>query len=178
MSQQSVNKMYQLPNIQLRAMEPEDLELLYEVENDRSLWHVGVTNVPYSRYVLHDYIAKSVGDIYTDHQVRLIIEDLQYQTVGIIDLINFDAAHRRAEVGIIVRQEFRQKGYASAALQEASEYARRILHLHQLYALVATDNKPCLKLFKKMGFQSTATLKEWLYDGEKYYDVDVFQLFF
>lgn len=178
MCQLSDNQMCQLPEIQLRAMEPEDLELLYEIENDRSLWHVGVSNVPYSRYVLRDYIAKSVGDIYTDCQVRLIMEDKHRQTVGIIDIVNFDTAHRRAEVGIIVRQEYRQKGYASAALQEAFDYSKRILHLHQLYAIVATDNKPGLKLFQKMGFQHTSDLKEWLFDGEKYHDVTVLQLFF
>ena len=31
----------------LRAMEPEDIDLLYRIENDRSLWDVGSTNVPY-----------------------------------------------------------------------------------------------------------------------------------
>ena len=33
--------MKQLPVITLRAMEPEDLEVLYTIENDRSLWDMG-----------------------------------------------------------------------------------------------------------------------------------------
>ena len=41
-----------LPDIRLRAIEPEDLDLLYRIENDRELWNVGTTNVPYSRYTL------------------------------------------------------------------------------------------------------------------------------
>ena len=41
----------------LRALEPEDLDFLYEMENDESLWEVGSTNVPYSRQMLLDYIA-------------------------------------------------------------------------------------------------------------------------
>ena len=44
--------------ILLRAMEPEDLELLYQIENNPALWKVGVTNVPYSRYQLRDYLAR------------------------------------------------------------------------------------------------------------------------
>ena len=40
--------------VRLRAMEPEDLDLLYEIENDIETWHVGAGNVPYSRYLLHD----------------------------------------------------------------------------------------------------------------------------
>ena len=38
----------------LRALEPEDLDMLYQIENNRQLWDVGTTNVPYSRYALHD----------------------------------------------------------------------------------------------------------------------------
>ena len=62
-----------LPTVNLRALEPEDLDLLYRIENDDELWAVGVTNVPYSRYLLHDFVSSSSGDIYTDKQVRLII---------------------------------------------------------------------------------------------------------
>ena len=40
--------------VRLRAMEPEDLDFLYAMENDKEVWDVGCTNVPYSRYVLHD----------------------------------------------------------------------------------------------------------------------------
>ncbi len=58
----------------LRALEPEDLDFLYEMENDESLWEVGSTNVPYSRQMLLDYIATACADIYADRQVRFIIE--------------------------------------------------------------------------------------------------------
>ena len=64
-----------LPDIRLRAIEPEDLDLLYRIENDRELWNVGTTNVPYSRYTLHDYLATSCDDIYADKQVRMVIEN-------------------------------------------------------------------------------------------------------
>ena len=55
--------MSQLPSVHLRAIEPEDLDLLYRIENDIKLWNIGATNVPYSRYTLHDYIANASGDI-------------------------------------------------------------------------------------------------------------------
>ena len=44
--------------VHLRAIEPEDLDLLYRIENDVKLWNVGITNVPYSRYALHDYVGR------------------------------------------------------------------------------------------------------------------------
>ena len=81
-----------LSTVNLRAIEPEDLDLLYRIENDTTLWNVGTSNVPYSRYLLHDYVAHATADIYTDRQVRMMIENEQGQTVGIADIVNFDPA--------------------------------------------------------------------------------------
>ena len=37
-----------LPTVTLRALEPEDLEILYTIENTVYEWNVGATNVHYS----------------------------------------------------------------------------------------------------------------------------------
>ena len=118
--------------IRLRAIEPEDLDLLYRIENDADLWAVGTTNVPYSRYTLHDYIA------------------------------TFDPRHRRAEIGIVVEQPHRRKGYAREALEALHDYARRVIHLHQLYVIISIGNQPARQLFHSMGYRTTATLTDWL----------------
>lgn len=161
----------------LRAIEPEDLDLLYQIENDSNLWQVGTTNVPYSRYTLHDYIATSSDDIYADRQMRLIVEGDNGEAVGIADLVHFDPQHLRAEVGIVIQSNHRRKGYASAAIQELCNYAVRIIHLHQLYVIVASDNHPALSLFEKNGFKTQNILSEWLFDGQKYRDAVLMQRF-
>ena len=163
--------------VRLRALEPEDLELLYQIENDRELWNVGVTNVPYSRYTLHDYIASQKGDIYVDRQVRLMIESNVGETVGIADIVNFDPQHRKAEVGIIVLNGQRRQGFALEALRQLADYATSTLHLHQLYAYVDVDNEPSLMLFKKAGYSDGAVLAQWLFDGKNYHDVVLMQHF-
>ena len=165
------------PELRLRAMEPEDLELLYTIENDRRLWNVGNTNVPYSRYVLHDYIATSSGDIYTDREVRLIIENGVGETVGMADITNFDAKNRHAEVGIVIARGHRQKGYALKALEQVVDYAARVIHLRQLYAIINADNEASLLLFRKAGFNDAAKLNDWLYDGTHYHAAVVMQIF-
>lgn len=166
-----------LPVVRLRAIEPEDLDTLYTVENDTETWGVGVTNVPYSRYILHDYIASNSGDIYTDRQVRLMMENEAGETVGIIDITNFDPQHRRAEIGVIVKREYRRKGYATAALTETMRYSLNILHLHQLFAVIGKENVASLELFQKMGFEHKSELSDWFFDGKKYSDAILFQFF-
>lgn len=64
-----------IPSVILRAVEPEDLDFMYIIENDRDIWKVGNTNMPYSRFALHEYIANSTGDIYVDKQLRLITDE-------------------------------------------------------------------------------------------------------
>lgn len=169
--------MKEFPQIDLRAMEPEDLDLLYKVENDVSLWGVGVTNVPYSRYTLHNYIANAVGDIYTDKQVRLMIENQNHETVGIVDITDFDPHHMRAELGIVIQCQYRNQGYATAAVDKAICYARDVLHLHQLYIFVDEENKESLGFFKSVGFRHSATLKDWLFMGDKYRNAVFMQYF-
>ena len=166
------------PETRLRAMEPEDLDLLYSIENDSQLWDVSTNNVPYSRYLLHDYIATSSGDIYTDHQVRLIIENGVGETVGLADLTNFDARNCRAEVGLVVVSRHRHCGYGQQALLQLADYALRVLHLHQLYALVDAANEHSLQVFQKAGFVETARLKDWLYDGREYHEAALLQTIF
>lgn len=125
-----------LPFVRLRAMEPEDLDTLYLVENDEEIWNVGTTNVPYSRYVLYDYVANVSGDIYTDKQVRLMIDDEKGETVGMIDLVNFSPQHRRAELSIVIKKDKRHRGYAMAAHKPDKEIRSR----HIAYASAVRDS--------------------------------------
>ena len=151
-------------------MEPEDLDLLYSIENDPDVWDVGVSNVPYSRYVLRDFIAQSSGDAYTDGQVRLIVETVEGgEVVGVADLVNYSPKHCRAEVGIVIECRHRRRGYAAEAVDLLADYAQRILHLHQLYAVVAERNDSALRLFTGRGFVRAASLPDWLYDGHGYH---------
>lgn len=163
--------------MRLRAIEPEDLDLLYLIENDKNLWQVGATNVPYSRYTLHDYIANSSDDIFADRQVRLMVENDEGETIGIADLVQFSPQHLRAEVGIVIMNAQRRKGYATAAIEALCDYALRVVHLHQLYAVVDENNEAAIALFRKAGFSTGNTLNEWLFDGHEYHNALLMQRF-
>ncbi len=166
-----------LPSVNLRAIEPEDLDMLYTIENDTSMWNVGTTSVPYSRYTLYEYIANSKNDIYTDRQVRMMIENDAHEVVGIVDLTNFEPKHMRAEIGIVIINKFRKQGLAQATISKIKEYSLNVLHLHQLYAYVGKDNSRSIRLFEKCGFKRSAELKDWLSDGKTYHNALLMQLF-
>lgn len=165
------------PIVRLRAMEPEDLDFVYDIENEQESWGESLNTVPFSRYLLHDYIANASADIYADKQVRMIIENDKGQAIGCADLFDFDPNNLRAEIGIIVHKEHRRKGYASSAMQSVMHYASTTIHLHQIYAIVGEHNEASLRLFSKLGFKPQATLNEWLYDGKNFTNAIIMQLF-
>ena len=151
----------------LRAVEPEDIELLYLWENDRKVWQVSNTLVPFSRYQLKRYIESDSGDIHAHRQLRMMIDcretDKQTRTVGCIDLFDFDPIHQRAGLGILIASAAdRRQGYAYEAILQMIDYCRKVLLLHQLYCNISTNNTASIQLFKKAGFEITGTKKEWL----------------
>lgn len=160
--------------IKLRAIEPEDLEAVYEIENDRDIWDVGATNVPYSRFAISQYIINTQNDIYADRQLRMMAENQHGQIVGIVDLTDYAPRHNRAEVGIVIIKKWRKQGFAYAALNAIKEYARHTIHLHKLYAIIAQDNEAAIRLFKKAGFIEETTLQDWLYNGKTYMNAIMF----
>ncbi|MDR3119383.1 MAG: GNAT family N-acetyltransferase [Mediterranea sp.] len=162
----------------LRAVEPEDLDVFYRMENDPELWEISTfTTVPYSRYALEFYIKNSANDIYIDKQLRLMIARRNNPTVlGTIDLTDFVPLHSRAAVGIALLEEHRGKGYAKDALSLLCNYAFDFLQLKQLYAHIPADNEASLNLFGKCGFRNCGTMKAWLQAGKTYKDVVMMQL--
>ncbi|MDY2640911.1 MAG: GNAT family N-acetyltransferase [Mediterranea sp.] len=164
------------PHLQLRALEPEDLDMMYTIENDTSLWDVSNRQVPYSREVLRQYIINSQADLYADKQVRLMMElRTTHETVGAIDLFNFEPLHRHAEVGIAVLQAHQGKGYATEALQLLCDYAFRFLGMEQLVAHIASDNTCSMQLFSTCGFTPCGTLKRWWNVEGTFKDVTLMQ---
>jgi len=167
--------------LRLRALEPTDLELLYQWENNPSIWEVSNTLSPYSKYILHQYIENSFRDIVESKQLRLIIElaNNQYcEPVGTIDLFEIDFYHKRAGIGILIAsEEHRKKGYASEAIKLMEEYSANHLLLLQVHCKINEDNLPSLKLFKQIGYEVVGKLKQWKNTPNGWKDVLILQHF-
>jgi diamine N-acetyltransferase len=164
--------------IRLRALEPEDLELLYDWENNEAYWAISNTISPFSKYTLKRYLENSHKNIYEAGQLRLMIEHLNDKvTIGTIDIFDFDPFHKRAGLGIlIVNEAYRRKGYASMALACLISYCFKTLQLHQLYCNILSSNTESMELFKKLGFVQAGIKKEWIKTNEGYLDEYIFQL--
>ena len=163
--------------IRLRAPEPEDLELLYKWENDTSLWLAGNTRAPYSRFQLKQYIAGTSFDIYETKQLRLMIVDkTTTETVGTVDLFDFEMHHSRVALGLFVASEFQGKGYARESLQLVEEYVFNFLKINQLYVQIAESNMASRKLFENK-YEIHGMLKHWVKTPEGFENILTYQKF-
>ncbi len=162
-------------HIFLRAVEKSDLEVLYACENDRSVWKVSNTQTPFSRYVLEQYLDTAHQDIYTNKQLRLMIctHDSGI-AVGTIDLFEFEPAHARIGVGVLIFETFRNKGYAYEALCCLKRYAFETLLLNQLYCNISASNSDSIRLFEKLGFQHSGLKKSWNKTAEGQFEDELF----
>ncbi|MDP4222246.1 MAG: GNAT family N-acetyltransferase [Bacteroidota bacterium] len=164
--------------ISLRALEPEDLELLYEWENNMAYWVISSTVSPFSKFTLKRYLKNSHKNIYESGQLRLMVDHIEDKvTIGTIDIFDFDPFHKRAGLGILIaREDYRRKGYASMALKCVIDYCFRTLQLHQVYCNILSNNCESIELFRKIGFVESGIKKQWVKTPDGYLDEHFFQL--
>ena len=164
-------------HINLRALEPEDLEFLFQIENNESFWEVSHTQAPFSKFILKQYLENAHLDIYEAKQLRLVIEDNKSKnTIGMIDLFDFNPQHKRAGVGILIHPDYQQNGFASEALQLLIQYCFTHIQLHQLYANITSNNKNSIHLFIKHDFKKIGIKKDWIFNKGTYKNEILFQL--
>lgn len=162
--------------IRLRALEPEDLELLYRWENNPELWSLGNTMSPYSRYILKEYIRESHRDLFDLRQLRLMIELRSTgEAIGTVDLYDFEPHHHRAGIGVLIDPLYQRYGYATETMSVLIKYAFSFLKLHQLYVHIPVGNEASKALFARCGFTVTGIMTDWIITEEGYSDVLMMQ---
>jgi len=164
-------------HIFLRALEPEDLDFVYTVENNENIWELSHTQTPYSRFLIKQYLENAHQDIYEAKQLRLAISNYDNETLGLIDIFDFDFKNKRAGIGIVITDENqRNKGYGKQALNLLINYSFSHLKLHQLFCNILEENKKSLKLFEGCGFKVIGLKKDWNYSNKGFKGEYILQL--
>ena len=94
--------------------------------------------------------------------------------IGLADLTSFDPTHLRAEIGLILLPEYRNRGLAVPVINSLVAHARR-LHIHQLWATVAETNAPAKAMMAAAQFTPSALLHQWLRYDTTYTDARIWQ---
>ena len=163
--------------LKLRAVEPEDLELLYQWENNSQLWIAGNTRAPYSKFQIKQYIAQTSFDIYENGALRLMMEEKKTgNSVGTVDLFDLDIHHSRVALGLYVSEEFQGLGFAKESLRLTEDYVFNFLKINQLYVQIAESNVVSRKLFEG-AYELNGMLRNWIKTPQGFENILTYQKF-
>ncbi|MDA0728693.1 MAG: GNAT family N-acetyltransferase [Bacteroidetes bacterium] len=161
-------------------MEPQDLELLFDWENDSAHWWMGATNLPISREAMRNFIAGN-HDVYRDRQLRWMLDaqvDEAWQTIGALDLYDVDPRHLRAGTAIHIVEPARRQGHGLEGLRLLKAYAHHHLGLRQVYAEIPSGHVASEALFGAAGFEMSGMMASWIRSPHGWKDVSVWQCLF
>lgn len=154
--------------IRLRPLERSDLHFVHLLNNNRSVMGYWFEE-PYESFVeLEQLYSKHIHD---QSERRFIVEDGEHAPVGLVELVEIDHLHRRAEFLIMIAPEQQGRGYARAATRLAISYAFRVLNLYKLYLLVDVDNTRAIRIYEGTGFRREGVLVDEFFSDGRYRSV-------
>ncbi|MEW9824835.1 MAG: spermidine N1-acetyltransferase [Candidatus Symbiodolus clandestinus] len=151
-------------NVRLRPLERDDLRFVHKLDNTESVMRYWFEEA-YEAYVeLCDLYDKHIHD---QSERRFIIEK-QGENLGLVELVEINHIHRRAEFQLIIDPAHQGNGYASIAIRLAMNYAFSVLNLYKIYLVVDSENKKAIHLYQKIGFQKEGELKHEFFINRQY----------
>ena len=161
--------------VKFRALEMDDLQWLYLIENDERLWKYSNTIVPFSKEILTKYILNSNRDIFDVKQLRMVVYSKEVSRIGLIDLYDFSPENKRLALGIIIDEKYRNIGIAKNALALIEKWIKNRLDIHQIYVNIGEENLISIKLFKSLGYNKIGLKKDWNFYNNKFNSEFTFQ---
>lgn len=161
------------PSTQLRPLEREDLKFVHGLNNNATVMRYWFEE-PFETFA--ELSALYEEHIHDQRERRFMIENDDVK-VGLVELVEIDHVHRRAEFQIIVAPDFQGKGIATRATKLALDYGFSVLNLYKIYLIVDTENHPAINIYRKHGFQVEGELKHEFFVQGRYRDVTRMYLF-
>lgn len=154
-------------NVKLRPLEREDLRFVHQLDNNANVMRYWFEE-PYEAFVeLSDLYDKHIHD----QSERRFIIDHDGSNVGLVELVEIDHVHRRAEFQIIIDPGNQGHGYAKTAARLAMEYGFSVLNLYKLYLIVDQENEKAIHIYTKLGFEVEGLLKHEFFINGAYRNV-------
>ena len=149
--------------ITIRTADPSDAEAMLKCYT-APLAARNTLQIPYrSLESVREQLTKSgAGD-------HLLVAEIEGEVVGVIGLHTSSRprVNHKAEVGMMVRDDWKGKGVGAALMQAVSELADKWLNLTRIELTVFTDNESAIALYRKFGFEIEGTLRKYAFrDGE------------
>ncbi len=155
-----------MSTLSLRPLEKEDLRFVHHLDNNASIMRYWFEE-PYESFLeLSDLYDKHIHD---KNERRFILQTTENkEPIGLVELVEIDYTHRRAEFQIIIAPSNQGKGYARVATKLAMDYAFYTLNLYKLYLVVDEANEKAVHIYTKLGFTVEGVLRHEFFSAGAY----------
>jgi ribosomal-protein-alanine N-acetyltransferase len=151
----------------LRQLSLDDAEFILELVNEpafiKNIGDKRVRNMADAR----QYILNGPLDSYQRFGFGLYLVELKESRlpVGICGLLKREVLDD-VDIGYAFLERFWSKGYAFESTKAVMDYAKSIIGLHRVVALISPGNERSIKVLEKLGFQFEEALRLSGYDGD------------
>jgi RimJ/RimL family protein N-acetyltransferase len=163
----------------LRAIEPEDSELLAAWFNDPELMRCwGVSEPSESRSSVRHRIERWLEEeSIWGRPAAFIIERLEGEAIGLIVLSNYQPVDANVDLSILIGDSnLWSRGFGSDALNAVVEAAFEAWNLHRLTVRVEAFNQQAQKFFERCEFVQEGSMKEARFMDGSYHDILIYGL--
>ncbi|WP_313303123.1 spermidine N1-acetyltransferase [Diaphorobacter sp.] len=153
-----------IDDIQLRPLERDDLRFVHSLNNNASVMRYWFEE-PFETF-------DELSSLYEQHihdqsERRFVVTDGK-ERVGLVELVEIDLIHRRAEIQIIIDPGSQGRGLASQSMYMALEYGFKVLNLYKVYLYVDKSNDKAVHIYTKLGFRIEGELVDEFFAGGEY----------
>ncbi len=142
-------------SVKLRPLEREDLRYVHQLDNNASVMRYWFEE-PYEAFVeLSDLYDKHIHD----QSERRFVVECDGEKAGLVELVEINHVHRRAEFQIIISPEYQGKGLATRAAKLAMDYGFTVLNLYKLYLIVGNDSNLLIVFYVQRAFTDKQQIK-------------------
>ena len=150
--------------VQLRPLEREDLRFVHLLDNNASVMRYWFEE-PFETFA-------ELSSLYDQHvhdqnERRFIVMEGSTR-VGLVELVEINLIHRRAEIQIIIDPNFQGRGLASKAMRLALDYGFKVLNLYKVYLYVDKVNAKAVHIYDKLGFMTEGELVDEFFSSGAY----------
>ncbi len=155
----------------LRALEPDDNDMLLELINDPETESViGGKSWPTSMQHQRKWLAEQ-EDNNTVFRCAIISKESN-DAIGTLILNEINWQNGTAQIHIkMAKNGVRGKGYGTDAVRTAVNYSFDEMRLHCIYAYILDTNEVSRHMFEKCGFKPEGILHDRVYKGGRYIDL-------
>ena len=157
--------------IELRALEPRDVDVTVQWRNDPEIRDQVLSfRFPVSHVMEARFIERAIAGEGNNQCVAGIVDLSDHTLCGLVYLRDIDWISRHAAFGMMIgRRDKQGRGFGRRALRLILHHAFNVLNLERVYLYVAEYNDRARRLYGAAGFTHEGTLRRHVALDGRYY---------